>query len=212
MGTRSGLLRPKLTYWDHPHAYGDKWSVDNGRKINLGSSPRVWGQVDININAQKTPRIIPTRMGTRSSVCPTALKLQDHPHAYGDKPCKDPAKSAIMGSSPRVWGQEFSQTQISLPVRIIPTRMGTSNSEQLRQHLHRDHPHAYGDKAQEKQELIKEAGSSPRVWGQDDYNTDAKKQTRIIPTRMGTRIPYIKTKHLVEDHPHAYGDKFKWHI
>ncbi len=30
---------------------------------------------------------------------------------------------------------------------------------------------------------------------------------RIIPTRVGTRIPYIKTKHCVEDHPHACGDK-----
>ena len=50
---------------------------------------------------------------------------KDHPHAYGDKPCKDPAKSATIGSSPRVWGQVCETAAGLTSDGIIPTRMGT---------------------------------------------------------------------------------------
>ena len=49
---------------DHPHAYGDKKSIDKIAGGTIGSSPRVWGQVfDINRDVL-IARIIPTRMGT----------------------------------------------------------------------------------------------------------------------------------------------------
>ena len=65
MGTSYIRYGIKLGKQDHPHAYGDKFTSVKVCFLLGGSSPRVWGQVDININAQKTPRIIPTRMGTR---------------------------------------------------------------------------------------------------------------------------------------------------
>ena len=71
---------------------------------------------------------------------------KDHPHAYGDKPCKDPAKSATIGSSPRVWGQDIVLRVGSKIIRIIPTRMGTRNDLAVNRRSPWDHPHAYGDK------------------------------------------------------------------
>ena len=65
MGTSDFLQYKVIVNRDHPHAYGDKEMFTSRFIVYIGSSPRVWGQVDININAQKTPRIIPTRMGTR---------------------------------------------------------------------------------------------------------------------------------------------------
>ena len=50
-------------------------------------------------------------------------------------------------------------------------------------------------------------GSSPRVWGQDIYNTRLTKGFRIIPTRVGTSgdgKPFVA---VAPDHPHACGDK-----
>ena len=31
---------------------------------------------------------------------------QDHPHAYGDKKEQEDTRNLLVGSSPRVWGQE----------------------------------------------------------------------------------------------------------
>ena len=70
-----------------------------------------------------------------------------------------------------------------------------------------DHPHACGDKSNDDEYAVAQAGSSPRVWGQGIYNGLMKPYERIIPTRVGTRV-ISKYQLLAEgDHPHACGDK-----
>ena len=105
VGTSFGEYTAGLDKKDHPHACGDKY-LTLGTHIKMtGSSPRVWGQVTLYPAYLSIRRIIPTRVGTRFAFLLCLTACQDHPHACGDKPCKDPAKSATMGSSPRVWGQ-----------------------------------------------------------------------------------------------------------
>ena len=92
----------------------------------------------------------------------------DHPHAYGDKAIIKFFPVFFVGSSPRVWGQEFWQKEYFLQIRIIPTRMGTREEHRGAKAWNRiiptrmgtsvisciisvrykDHPHAYGDKLQ----------------------------------------------------------------
>ena len=91
---------------------------------------------------------------------------------------------------------------------IIPTRMGTSTQDRIYTTFSQDHPHAYGDKTMRCYVRRAQNGSSPRVWGQADDLTDTNGGKRIIPTRMGTSLSYILRWILIEDHPHAYGDKF----
>ena len=70
-------------------------------------------------------RIIPTRMGTSIGARDEFISSEDHPHAYGDK---QKIKSDVirgLGSSPRVWGQEFAYLYWFGRCGIIPTRMGT---------------------------------------------------------------------------------------
>ena len=127
MGTSFSRVLPAISNWDHPHAYGDKF-IDNSKiAFRRGSSPRVWGQVYIPMIWVLAAGIIPTRMGTSIIMSANVTGKKDHPHAYGDKNylyrffCKD------MGSSPRVWGQVLIIFRICIILRIIPTRMGTSN-------------------------------------------------------------------------------------
>ena len=49
---------------DHPHACGDKKRYIGHVFNTSGSSPRVWGQVGLDIWYQFDSRIIPTRVGT----------------------------------------------------------------------------------------------------------------------------------------------------
>ena len=51
----------------------------------MGSSPRVWGQVDTGNVNKGSQRIIPTRVGTSLLVAQQFLLKTDHPHACGDK-------------------------------------------------------------------------------------------------------------------------------
>ena len=106
MGTRK-LNRGTL--WlvkDHPHAYGDKKVACSALSADTGSSPRVWGQGSFEQRKDTLSRIIPTRMGTREVNLQTDKIRKDHPHAYGDKSRYFQQVILILGSSPRVWGQE----------------------------------------------------------------------------------------------------------
>ena len=72
---------------DHPHACGDKGCLSLTTMRIAGSSPRVWGQASKGLFAVPPPRIIPTRVGTRSTSFIVSPYTTDHPHACGDKYC-----------------------------------------------------------------------------------------------------------------------------
>ena len=94
---------------DHPHACGDKRCASGNNDIELGSSPRVWGQVSKTKTIYRVQGIIPTRVGTRELLRRLALPPRDHPHACGDKLRPRVWYAQCMGSSPRVWGQVHHQ-------------------------------------------------------------------------------------------------------
>ena len=74
----------------------------------VGSSPRVWGQVELIDELGELERIIPTRVGTSAREIRKDETNQDHPHACGDKNAKGDIIKGEKGSSPRVWGQVTS--------------------------------------------------------------------------------------------------------
>ena len=153
----------------------------------MGSSPRVWGQVERRAKVFVDIRIIPTRVGT-SYVCKqNEGTQQDHPHACGDKLFLTQYQRQQIGSSPRVWGQDAKYSVCCPSVRIIPTRVGTSKHTITLVNGNKDHPHACGDKELFKGDENYHEGSSPRVWGQDANTIRSIGNVRIIPTRVGTR-------------------------
>ena len=91
------------------------------------------------------------------------------------------------GSSPRVWGQARLEENGKIIIRIIPTRVGTSQIAQFVNAISKDHPHACGDKVTYDVNEAYQTGSSPRVWGQVFPRPFQVESTGIIPTRVGTR-------------------------
>ena len=169
MGTSSSEMYGYGSLEDHPHAYGDKNQVQRNGLQYIGSSPRVWGQVQVRCTDMGHLRIIPTRMGTSKNRSNENSQRQDHPHAYGDKCLRLSVNARTAGSSPRVWGQAKTEAMKILKDRIIPTRMGTSSSGSILLRQLEDHPHAYGDKICRLSTANSRKGSSPRVWGQVVY-------------------------------------------
>ena len=85
VGTRAVAVLPQPILKDHPHACGDTLIGNVRTTINTGSSPRVWGQVFLQLPMILKPHIIPTRVGTSIHQDEATPHLQDHPHACGDK-------------------------------------------------------------------------------------------------------------------------------
>ena len=110
---------------DHPHACGDKDEKESVKAGITGSSPRVWGQVNILKPNLYSRGIIPTRVGTSLILQTQKTQIKDHPHACGDKDLNYRRHGKRLGSSPRVWGQVYVNAIKLIPYRIIPTRVGT---------------------------------------------------------------------------------------
>ena len=105
VGTSIILEKDTCALWDHPHACGDKNPQKQLCNGTQGSSPRVWGQVLMSLLRQRYVGIIPTRVGTSTSIVPAIMGSEDHPHACGDKLLYRFHHCHKLGSSPRVWGQ-----------------------------------------------------------------------------------------------------------
>ena len=167
----------------------------------------MWGQASsVNIFPFALG-IIPTRVGTSYFFGVIAAVKQDHPHACGDKKLSRLMAVWTLGSSPRVWGQARMVKAREYEVRIIPTRVGTSQRNLLNAAHTLDHPHACGDKINFVVAPVSSVGSSPRVWGQGSPLYFVVNGGRIIPTRVGTRWIAVIKQAVNEDHPHACGDK-----
>ena len=146
VGTSDFIVRRFLSAEDHPHACEDKVIRQAHHDLNLGSSPRVWGQELVLLHSCKHGGIIPTRVGTRINSAEFIGIRYHHPHACGDKKYGKSLCWDCSGSSPRVWGQDLRKHLSVTTVRIIPTRVGTSSTFSAGTNATEDHPHACGDK------------------------------------------------------------------
>ncbi len=70
-----------------------------------------------------------------------------------------------------------------------------------------DHPHGCGEKKIARVAIVRNDGSSPRVWGKEDNPDNPCMKPRIIPTGVGKRISALNWKAPATDHPHGCGEK-----
>ena len=148
----------------------------------------MWGQESYGNVWYVSTKIIPTRVGTREILCSGIEVIRDHPHACGDKLIAELVFICTIGSSPRVWGQDFKNPSQTATRRIIPTRVGTSLPAIANDFKTAYHPHVCGDKSSVPRSTVPNTGSSPRMWGQVDTIFSGLANCRIIPTRVGTSL------------------------
>ena len=170
----------------HPHAYGEHIRLSTGRSTVRGSSPRIWGTRQPQVQPLIALRFIPTHMGNTSPIWSSSSTSPVHPHAYGEHHNERRRPAFMHGSSPRIWGT------------LLWARDEC--------HLKTVHPHAYGEHLFDDIANKRGAGSSPRIWGTPLFYSLKSIATRFIPTHMGN----TKLKRLLDMfnavHPHAYGE------
>ena len=110
----------------HPHACGEYWPGWHGCLGGAGSSPRVWGIPARVMQSRFTGRFIPTRVGNTFMPSGPPVMKSVHPHACGEYWSSARNSATPAGSSPRVWGIQWSDYSEFLNVRFIPTRVGNT--------------------------------------------------------------------------------------
>ena len=113
----------------------------------LGSSPRVRGAVDGLAVTGGSSRIIPARAGSSRSVVHLLVDAPDHPRACGEQEASINTAVTGIGSSPRVRGAVLSGKSVTMTVRIIPARAGSSVVSWRVRISVRDHPRACGEQS-----------------------------------------------------------------
>ena len=191
----------------HPHACGERSSVNAAAELSTGSSPRLWGTDDaVPVFADDT-RFIPTPVGNGVSNSYAARAVSVHPHACGERYVWGAQLEAGSGSSPRLWGTVGFHLRVTVCDRFIPTPVGNGPPDSYRCQANTVHPHACGERAVTSTGSQCNGGSSPRLWGTVYGTTAFRPAGRFIPTPVGNGSSSGLRLTAGAVHPHACGER-----
>ena len=153
--------------------------------LQYGSSPRVWGNGELNRHPLAPPRFIPTRVGKWCLPSGMAAWVAVHPHACGEM-LRQFTPPVIPPVHPHACGEMIAGAE-------VPEQPGV-------------HPHACGEMVAVPVFGFGLVGSSPRVWGNVLAPGITAMLHRFIPTRVGKCSYTSASRHRLPVHPHACGE------
>ena len=129
----------------HPHACGELHPSPVPAISPAGSSPRMWGTHPISNITCFITWFIPTHVG--NSTCAPLLDRATlvHPHACGELVSGAYYGVSLYGSSPRMWGTQYSYYRHLDWSWFIPTHVGNSVMSIGEGMGKVVHPHACGE-------------------------------------------------------------------
>ena len=149
--------------------------------------------------------IIPAHAGLTQGRCIPVPFRRDHPRACGAHRSASSRTAATAGSSPRMRGSLQLMVVAAVSLGIIPAHAGLTRTSSAGGTTSWDHPRACGAHIRHDREAHPAWGSSPRMRGSPNQNTDDGPRQGIIPAHAGlTRIRRIKNGN-TGDHPRACG-------
>jgi hypothetical protein len=157
--------------------------------LQLGPSPREWGELILEYRPGHIPRTIPTRVGRTTLPAAGPVRVADHPHASGENFQQSKRVNRSIGPSPREWGELQKRTRNLRVLRTIPTRVGRTMIARVNRQSSADHPHASGENESVAGVFVHFLGPSPREWGELSQTDVAIAGSRTIPTRVGRTLP-----------------------
>ncbi len=165
VGNAPTLKREETTWPVHPHARGERVTVQHLHSAPNGSSPRPWGTHLRHSRRPGVPRFIPTPVGNATGCRSSGRRETVHPHARGERAHCWLGVCESIGSSPRPWGTPGPTQARSTERRFIPTPVGNAICSASLTSPKSVHPHARGERGGPGCELAGAIGSSPRPWG-----------------------------------------------
>ena len=190
----------------HPHVCGEHFPNTDLLSIVSGSSPRVWGALDVRDARRPGVRLIPTCVGSTSRTSAALPRNTAHPHVCGEHLSCFKNTNPVHGSSPRVWGAPSTRKTHSIQSRLIPTCVGSTGWTHPNHRTPTAHPHVCGEHAHTPSRNHPQTGSSPRVWGAHEQLLHEYSEHRLIPTCVGSTPRCPTPSGWCPAHPHVCGE------
>ena len=130
-----------------------------------GSSPRMWGTLNLCYIRPEEIRFIPTHVGNTKHLPFKVRSKPVHPHACGEHSFSHRLSFCPNGSSPRMWGTLLGDDITHHLGRFIPTHVGNTTIDGREWVFPPVHPHACGEHIHIHDQEGCHCGSSPRMWG-----------------------------------------------
>ncbi len=169
----------------HPHACGEHARASTQNATVTGSSPRLWGTLDLERQFPHKARFIPTPVGNTAPRPTSRPCIPVHPHACGEHTFPAVGALRLAGSSPRLWGTPKRIFQDDIGGRFIPTPVGNTSIQLVMGLAGSVHPHACGEHLLGRGVERCRSGSSPRLWGTLHAQKSLLAPHRFIPTPVG---------------------------
>ena len=192
--------------WDHPRVCGEHGTTLGSKRLKRGSSPRMRGTPEKDMEPYQTGGIIPAYAGNTFSATPTPTSTGDHPRACGEHVVVELVPCVSLGSSPRMWGTHHTRPVRGRGTGIIPAYAGNTESSSWRQCPTRDHPRVCGEHMMSLRFIPCDPGSSPRMRG-TLAGCEVQVSVRgIIPAYAGNTFFALATISGRRDHPRVCGE------
>ena len=115
----------------HPRSRGENALRCCQSTFTWGSSPLTRGKLDKQLNAARTPGLIPAHAGKTSTPTPPRISRRAHPRSRGEN-CQGPESPArCPGSSPLTRGKREGHADDVLRARLIPAHAGKTGRRRL---------------------------------------------------------------------------------
>ena len=159
----------------------------------------MWDQLVITRSKYLLKRIIPTYVGSTSSIIKLSIEATNHSHVCGINTHRYATFFAIPESFPRMWDQRAQRPELCAIVRIIPTYVGSTVNEFSLLSSETNHSHVCGINQKLKTVCDYYAESFPRMWDQPALSLSYLLKRRIIPTYVGSTPPTMQPKPIVNE-------------
>ena len=206
-GNRSASRRSSRAWTVHPRVCGEQKIYDNLTTSYNGSSPRVRGTGDAQVEQLLQHRFIPACAGNSPTSAASRTRSPVHPRVCGEQRRIVLRLSAESGSSPRVRGTELLPVLDVPSDRFIPACAGNSGMTDVSRTAGSVHPRVCGEQSERTCISRVGDGSSPRVRGTGADVHVAHVQRRFIPACAGNSpvVTPLMSKRTV--HPRVCGEQ-----
>ena len=169
----------------HPRVCGENFSFHTQIITQQGSSPRVRGKRQGQLQRPSWSGLIPACAGKTRQEEQRVLEIRAHPRVCGENGGARRVVDCGEGSSPRVRGKPTSVPMRPKTPRLIPACAGKTVSSSARLSRRRAHPRVCGENFEDGQPASHVAGSSPRVRGKPGFADLQPHQAGLIPACAG---------------------------
>ncbi|SBM43981.1 Hypothetical protein PFR_JS2_1822 [Propionibacterium freudenreichii] len=171
-----------------------------------GSPPRMRGEHHERRHHCHLDGITPAYAGRTRATGRRRGARRDHPRVCGENRSTGHDASRPTGSPPRMRGERPDELQIIKVFGITPAYAGRTKLWTLARDTDRDHPRVCGENPSAFSEDSREAGSPPRMRGEQSLYYSNEFHYGITPAYAGRTQHCDPGLEVIQDHPRVCGE------